>query len=138
MGAYSKIVWEHFNEPRNVGQVVDADLEGHAGGRRGGPFMHFSARVRTEIIEEIRFQTYGCAPAIAAGSVLTAALKGKALQDAWFWDEEKLLEELGGLPDDKRHCARLAIDALRDLIASAGRRAGPESEGSFLDGRPAG
>jgi len=121
LGAYSQTVRVHFNEPRNVGRVEPPDAEGFAGGRRSGPFMCFTARVREGVLEEVRFQTFGCAPAIAAGSLLTEMVTGKTLTEAAAWDVLRLVEALGGLPDDKRHCAELAIEALRKLVACAGR-----------------
>ena len=116
MGAYSKIVWHHFNQPKNVGLVEVPDAEGHSGGHLGGRFLHLSARVQEDMILELKFRTYGCAPAIASGSVLTEALKGRTLMEASQWDKTKLVDALGGLPEDKLHCAELAIDALKDLL----------------------
>jgi NifU-like protein involved in Fe-S cluster formation len=119
MGIYSETVWLHFNNPRNVGCLEAPCVEGFAGGERSGPFTRFTARLRGEVIEEVRFQTYGCAPAIAACSLLSEAVCGKTLTAAQEWDVPKLLTALGGLPEDKRHCAELAIEALGKLTAAA-------------------
>ena len=112
---YSKTVWSHFNEPKNVGRIKSPDAEGKAGSLRGGMFMLFTAKLKGEVIKEVKFQTYGCAPAIAAGSYLTEAIQGKTISEAALWNEERLIEGLGGLPPEKLHCASLAIEALNDL-----------------------
>ncbi len=128
MGAYSKVVWEHFHEPKNVGRLENPDAEGFAGGRRAGPFMRFTARLNGNVVGEIKFQTYGCAPAIAAGSFLSEAIRGKTIDEARTWDLKGLLEGLGGLPEDKRHCAELAMAALENLLVELSRRREQKSE----------
>jgi nitrogen fixation NifU-like protein len=132
LAGYSDTILAHFNDPRNVGRVEPPDAEGFAGGRRSGPFVCLTARVRDGVLEEVRFQTFGCAPAIAAGSLLTELITGKTLTEAAAWDVSRLVEALGGLPDDKLHCAELAIEALRELIASAAKEGGrrPASPGN--------
>lgn len=121
MGSYSQTIRVHFNDPKNVGCLENPDLEGFAGGRRAGPFLRFTARLQNGRIEEIQFQTFGCAPAIAAGSFLTEAVRGKTVAEAKEWTVPKLLEALGGLPDDKLHCATLAIEALQGLTSTPGK-----------------
>jgi nitrogen fixation protein NifU and related proteins len=122
MGAYSKIVWQHFNQPKNVGLIEAPDVFGRVGSPYGGPFMVFSAKIEDKTITEIKFQTYGCAPAIAAGSFLTEFVSGKTVQEAAEWTVEKLVGELGGLPQDKVHCAVLAIGALQVLLQNAAKK----------------
>src|ERR1041385_3781654 len=112
MDRYSRIVGEHFHNPRNVGKLVDADAEGFAGYQRAGPFMRFTAIEKEGAILQILYQTYGCAPAIAVGSLLSEQVKGRPVSEARGWTVERLLEALGGLPSDKEHCARLGIEAL--------------------------
>lgn len=116
MAEFSQTVWDHFINPRNVGRVEKFHAEGNAGGRRAGPYLCFTARIKGNILEEVRFQTYGCAPAIAAGSYLTETVQGKTIQEASGWTVERLLHALGGLPEDKHHCAVLAIQALQSLL----------------------
>lgn len=132
MSTYSTTVWFHFREPKNVGRLENPDGEGFAGGRRAGPFMSFTARLKGDVLEEVRFQTYGCAPAIAAGSYLSEEIRGKGVQDAAQWDVPRLLEALGGLPDDKLHCATLAIAALKDLTGRLSEKLHP-CRSNFLD-----
>jgi nitrogen fixation NifU-like protein len=119
MAQYSHIIRAHFNAPRNVGYIEEPDMEGFAGGVRAGPFMRFSVRLHGDTIQEIKFQTFGCAPAIAAGSFLTEALVGKTLFDAKAWTVPTLVDALGGLPADKLHCATLAVAALQSLTKPA-------------------
>ena len=118
MAAYSNAIWEHFKCPLNVGRVEEPTIETRAGGRYTGPFFVLSARIIDDIIEDIKYQTFGCVPAIAAGSILTNAIKGATVQEAKKWSVERLIETCGGLPQDKHYCASLAIDALTILIVS--------------------
>ena len=131
MATYSRTIWLHFNAPKNVGEVEAPDAEGFAGGRRAGPFFHFTVRLNGGVISEVRFQTFGCAPANAAGSFLSESIRGKSLEEARSWDVPRLLEALGGLPDDKLHCAELCIEALGNLIETFRKRRQKE-QGSVM------
>jgi NifU-like protein involved in Fe-S cluster formation len=133
MSTYSQAVWQNFHEPKNVGRLENPDGEGFAGRRRAGPFFRLTARLEGDRLSEVRFQTYGCAPAIAAGSVLSEAIRGKTLGEAGTWNLERLLAALGGLPDDKMHCAELAMEALRGLVAELTERR-KAAEGNFFAG----
>ncbi len=134
---YSDIVMDHFYSPRNGRRMERPDVIGKAGDpERGGPFMLLYLRVRGERIEEATFQTYGCGPAIAAGSLLTEKIAGEAVAAARVWDEDAIERALGGLPMQKRHCARIAAEALSDALgrldatrAPIGRET-PGTEGS--------
>lgn len=90
--------------------------------RRGcsdGETRRREARLRGEILDEVRFETYGCVPAIAAASFLSEAVRGRTLEDASRWTVESLVAALGGLPGNKRHCAELALEALGKLLEGA-------------------
>lgn len=115
---YSKTVMDHFNNPRNAGRPQRFDARGVAGNPEGGPFMimYLTLSEGGTSIKEARFETYGCGPAIAAGSVLTEMVKGVPPFEAAAIGASSLLEALGGLPLGKRHCAELAIGALRRAV----------------------
>src|SRR5262249_42445867 len=132
MPPYSKVVMDHFFNPRNAFRMADAHVVGRAGDpAKGGPYMVLYLRLAGERIEQASYQTYGCGPAIAAGSVLTEGLRGLTSHEAMRWDEEAITAALGGLPVAKRHCSALAADALRvcldALLDSTPKRT--ESEG---------
>ncbi len=116
MPDYSQTIWSHFNNPKNVGSIENPDAEGRAGGKFDGPFVVFTAKIVNNVIIDIKFQTYGCAPAIAAGSYITEAIKGKTFEKDMGITVENLINSLGGLPNEKRHCAELAVKALNNLI----------------------
>ena len=110
---YSKIVGEHFSDPQNVGQLESPDLVGIAGKVGQGNFMVLQIDLDGERISDCRFQTFGCAPAIAAGSLLTQMIKGQRVEDALVLTPDKLESALGGLPLGRKHCAAIAVEALK-------------------------
>jgi len=114
---YSEKVVEHFTKPRNVGELSDADSVGEAGSFKCGDTMKLYLKVKDDRIEDVRFQTFGCAAAIASSSMLTEIVKGKTLDEAMQVTNEDVAEELGGLPPLKMHCSNLAADALHNAIA---------------------
>lgn len=119
---YSAVVMDHFYSPRSAFVMPDAHLVGQAGRPRGGPFMTLYLRLEGEgpdaRIAAASFQTFGCAPAIAAGSLLAERLPGTPLGEAAArWTEAEINEALGGLPDHKRHCSALAAEALQAALA---------------------
>lgn len=119
---YSDVVMDHFHAPRNVGRMQDPDAVGTAGTPGRGPFMVLYLKIVNRRISAARFQTYGCAPAIAAGSLLTERLVGLSLPEALAWTEPALVHELGGLPAHKRHCSELAVLALRAALGGGTER----------------
>jgi nitrogen fixation protein NifU and related proteins len=114
---YSAVVYDHFFLPRNSHRMPDADAVGVAGTPGRGPFMLLFLKTQHERIVDASFQTYGCGPAIAAGSVLTEKLKGATRGEARSIDELAINEALGGLPSHKRHCSALAAEALAKALA---------------------
>ncbi len=110
---YSKIVGDHFSDPRNVGQLDAPDLVGIAGKVGQGNFMVLHIDLDGDTISDCRFQTFGCAPAIAAGSLLTQMIKGQRVEDVLVLTPRKLEEALGGLPLGRKHCAAIAAQALK-------------------------
>lgn len=116
MSQYGEGVIEHFTNPKNVGEIPDADGVGTVGNPVCGDIMRVYIKVKGDKIEEIRFKTFGCAAAIASGSVLTEMVKGKTIEEAMKVTREQIVERLGGLPRQKRHCSVLAQDALRKAV----------------------
>ncbi len=113
---YNERVMEHFNKPCNVGEIADADAVGESGSFKCGDVMNIYINVKDNIIEDIKFKTYGCGAAIATSSILTEMAKGKSLEEAEQITNEDVANELGGLPPVKMHCSNLAADALYDAI----------------------
>ncbi|MEA3401435.1 MAG: iron-sulfur cluster assembly scaffold protein [Armatimonadota bacterium] len=114
---YSEQVMKHFANPRNMGALEDADGEGRAGEPGRGNYMIVWVKLDGERIERLGFKTYGCPPAIAAGSCITEMATGRTVQGALSITREELIEALGGLPLGREHCAALAIEALTDAIS---------------------
>jgi nitrogen fixation NifU-like protein len=113
---YSKKVLEHFRNPRNVGEMEDADAVGTVGNPVCGDMMELSIKVEDDRISEIKFRTFGCASAIATTSMLTEMVKGMTLKEAeeLTWDD--VVEGLDGLPPVKVHCSLLAVDGLKKAL----------------------
>ena len=109
---YSDIVMEHFNNPRNTGVIEDADGVGEVGNPTCGDMMTFYIKVKDNILEDVKFQTFGCVAAIAVSSIVSEMAKGKKLEDALQITRQKVAESLGGLPPNKMHCSNLGADAL--------------------------
>ena len=134
---YSDIVVDHFERPRNVGPLADADGVGEAGDGSCGDTLKW-IRVRDEHIAEIAFQCKGCPAAIACGSMTTVLAKGRHLDDAADIADETIVQALGGLPADKRHCSNLGAEALAMAMmdyavrsVEAGIEARRASDGEF-------
>jgi nitrogen fixation NifU-like protein len=113
---YSEKVMEHFTNPRNVGEVEQADGEGQVGNPICGDIMKLSIKVEDDRIVDIKFKTFGCGAAIASCSMLTEMAKGKTLEEARAITNRDVAEALGGLPSVKMHCSNLAADALQEAI----------------------
>jgi len=113
---YTPKVLELFKEPKNLGKIEDADAFAQAGSPACGDVISIYLRIREGIIEDAKFESYGCAANIAAASVLTELVKGKSLEEAWNIDWQQIADELGGLPPVKKHCSILAVGALRRAI----------------------
>ncbi len=109
---YSDIVMEHFNNPRNTGVIENADGVGEVGNPVCGDMMTFYIKVKDNILEDVKFQTFGCVAAIAVSSIVSEMAKGQKLEDALQITRQKVAEALGGLPPNKMHCSNLGADAL--------------------------
>ena len=113
---YTEKVLDHFRNPRNMGEIKDADGVGTVGNPVCGDVMTIYIKVKNNKIEDIKFKTFGCAAAIASSSVATEMIKGKTLDEAMKLTRDDVAKELGGLPAYKMHCSNLAADALREAI----------------------
>ena len=113
---YTKKVLDHFHNPRNIGEIKDADGVGTVGNPTCGDVMTIYIKVKDDRIHDIKFKTYGCAAAIASSSIATEMVKGKTLDEALALTRDDVAGELGGLPQYKMHCSNLAADALRKAI----------------------
>jgi nitrogen fixation NifU-like protein len=123
---YSEKVMDHFNNPRNVGVIDDADGVGEVGNPVCGDVMKITIKVdETDHIDDVKFQTLGCGAAIATSSIVTEMAKGMTLQEAVAISKNQVAEELGGLPPAKMHCSVLATDGLKvavdDYLGKHGR-----------------
>lgn len=113
---YSEKVMDHFMNPRNVGKVDLANGVGDVGNPVCGDIMHIEIKVEDNVIQDIKFKTFGCAAAIATSSMVTEMVKGKTLQEAEKITNQTVAEALDGLPPVKMHCSNLAADALHEAI----------------------
>lgn len=113
---YSEKVMDHFSNPRNVGEIKDADAIGEVGNARCGDIMKIFLKVENGIIEDVKFQTFGCGAAIATSSMVTELVMGKTLDEALKVSNDAVAEALDGLPPLKMHCSNLAADAVHAAI----------------------
>jgi len=114
---YTEKVMDHFHNPRNVGEIENADGVGEVGNMKCGDIMRIYIKVNEQgVIDDIKFRTFGCGAAIASSSMITEMVKGKTVQEALNVTNKQVAEELGGLPDAKMHCSNLAADALQKAI----------------------
>jgi nitrogen fixation NifU-like protein len=113
---YSEKVLEHFRNPRNLGKIENADGVGKIGNPVCGDVMHVYIKVKSGKIADIKFETFGCAAAIATSSMITELARGKTIEDALKVSRDDISSELGGLPPIKEHCSNLAADALAEAI----------------------
>lgn len=113
---YSEKVMDHFQNPRNVGTLKDADGIGQVGNPVCGDMMTFYIKVKDNRIEDVKFQTFGCGAAIAVSSMVSEMAIGKTIEEALKISNKIVAEELGGLPKNKMHCSNLGADALHKAI----------------------
>ena len=115
---YNKNVFEHFRNPRNMGEMKDADAEASVGNPACGDVMKVMLKIKDDKIKDIKFQTMGCVAAIATSSMMTELAKGKSLDEAKKITNKDVAAALGELPPIKVHCSNLAADALKLAIAN--------------------
>lgn len=125
---YTEKVMEHFRNPRNMGEIPDADGIGTVGNPVCGDLMTIYIKVKDNRIEDIKFKTFGCGSAIATSSMITELAKGKTLDEGMKISRANVADSLGGLPPIKMHCSNLASDALHAAIEDYYKKQKAEEE----------
>ena len=120
---YSEKVMDHFSNPRNVGELADANGIGTVGSAACGDIMKMYIRVENDVIQDVRFKTFGCGAAIATSSMATEMVRGKSLEEALKITNKLVMEALDGLPPQKVHCSVLAEEAIQAAIEDYRRNA---------------
>jgi nitrogen fixation protein NifU and related proteins len=113
---YNSVVMDHFVNPRNVGEVEDADGIGEVGAVTCGDLMKISLKIKDDKIYDAKFRTFGCGSAVAASSMATELIKGKTVEEAMLFTNDDVVKALGGLPPVKIHCSVLAEEALKSAL----------------------
>lgn len=129
MPIYSEKVMDHFTNPRNVGEIKDADGIGEEGNPVCGDMMTFYIKVKDNRLEDVKFQTFGCGAAIAVSSIVSEMAKGKTLEEALTITPSLVAKELEGLPKNKFHCSNLGAQALRKAIRDYANKKGIKIKG---------
>ena len=113
---YSEKVMEHFKNPRNVGEIIDADGIGEVGNAKCGDIMKMYLKIENGVIEDVKFKTFGCGSAIASSSMATELIKGKTIEEAMSLTNKAVADALDGLPPVKMHCSVLAEQAIKSAL----------------------
>ncbi len=121
---YSKKVMDHFENPRNVGEIKDANAVGVVGNAKCGDIMKIYMDIDGEVIKDVKFKTFGCGAAIATSSMATEMVKGKTVAEALELTNKAVMEALDGLPPEKVHCSVLAEEAIHSAIDDYQKRSG--------------
>lgn len=124
---YSEKVMDHFSNPRNVGEIENADGVGQVGNPKCGDIMKMYLKIENDIIVDVKFKTFGCGAAVATSSMATELIKGKTLDEASKITNKAVTEALGGLPPVKLHCSVLAEEAVASAIQDYRRKQGLET-----------
>ena len=122
MALYSDKVMDHFLHPRNVGVIEDANAIGEVGNAKCGDIMKMYLKIKDDIVEDVKFETFGCGSAIASSSMATAMIKGKPLSEVRNLTNKAVTEALDGLPAHKIHCSVLAEEAIHSALEDYERR----------------
>lgn len=121
---YSEKVMDHFANPRNVGEIENANAVGEVGNAKCGDIMKIYMDIQDNIIKDVKFKTFGCGAAIATSSMATEMVKGKTVEEALALTNKAVMEALDGLPSEKVHCSVLAEEAIRSAIEDYKKRSG--------------
>ena len=128
MALYSDIVMDHFMHPRNVGEIENPDGVGQVGNAKCGDIMKMYLKIRDNVIQDVKFETFGCGSAIASSSIATEMIKGKTIDEALKLTNKAVVEALEGLPPIKVHCSVLAEQAVKAALSDYYRRQGIDPE----------
>ena len=124
---YSDKVLDHFQNPRNVGEIENADAVGQVGNSKCGDIMKMYMKIENDVIVDVTFKTFGCGAAIATSSMATEMVKGKTIEEALKLTNKAVAEALDGLPPEKLHCSVLAEEAIRSAIADYYKKTGRDT-----------
>lgn len=130
MALYSDIVMDHFMHPRNVGEIENPDGVGQVGNAKCGDIMKMYLKIRDNVIQDVKFETFGCGSAIASSSMATEMIKGKTIDEALAVTNRQVVDALGGLPAHKLHCSMLAEESIKSAIKDYYDRHGIEYDHS--------
>ena len=122
MALYSEKVMDHFRNPRNVGVIEDANGVGEVGNAKCGDIMKMYLKIENDIVEDVKFETFGCGSAIASSSMATEMIKGKPLSEVRELTNKAVAEALDGLPAYKMHCSVLAEEAIKSALEDYEKR----------------
>lgn len=125
---YSEKVLDHFSNPRNVGEIEDANGVGEVGNAKCGDIMKMYLKIDSGIISDVKFKTFGCGAAVATSSIATELIKGKTIDEALKLTNKAVVEALDGLPAVKVHCSVLAEQAIKSAIGDYYKRQGIDPE----------
>ena len=130
MALYSDIVMDHFMHPRNVGEIENPDGVGQVGNAKCGDIMKMYLKIRDNVIQDVKFETFGCGSAIASSSMATEMIKGKTIDEALAVTNRQVVDALSGLPAHKLHCSVLAEESIKSAIKDYYDRHGIEYDHS--------
>ena len=116
MALYTDIVMDHFMHPRNVGEIPNADGVGEVGNAKCGDIMKMYLKINGNVIEDVKFETFGCGSAIASSSMATELIKGRTIEEALAVTNKQVVDALGGLPAYKLHCSVLAEESIKAAV----------------------
>ena len=128
MALYSEQVMDHFRNPRNVGVIEDANGIGEVGNAKCGDIMKMYLKIEDDVIQDVKFETFGCGSAIASSSMATELIKGKPVSEAMKLTNKAVAEALDGLPAYKMHCSVLAEEAIQSALEDDQKRTGKTIE----------
>ena len=131
---YNEKVIDHFSNPRNVGEIADANGVGEVGNSKCGDIMKIYLQIEDNIIKDVKFKTFGCGAAIATSSIATEMIKGKTVEEALELSNKAVVEALEGLPPAKIHCSVLAEEAVKAAIEDYMKKQGKEIKASEFIG----
>ena len=121
---YSEKVMDHFSNPRNMGEVPDANAVGQVGNPKCGDIMKMTMKIENGVIQDVKFKTFGCGAAVATSSMATELVKGKTIEEALQLTNAAVAEALDGLPPQKLHCSVLAEEAIKAALSDYYTRQG--------------
>ena len=136
MSLYSEKVMDHFRHPRNIGSIDDANGIGEVGNVKCGDIMKMYLKIEDDVIQDVKFETFGCGSAIASSSMATELIKGKPVAEAMELTNKAVAEALDGLPDYKMHCSVLAEEAIKAALDDYNSKKAKDADSGESDAEP--